>query len=145
VVTRFAREFKEFISRGSVVDLAIGIVIGAAFTAVVNAFVQDVLNAVIGAVVGKPNFDDLTFNIGDGVVFYGRFLTAVINFVIIGFALFLVVRAINSFRRPEPPAAQQLTEKDVLIEIRDLLGGVRDRASAAAQQPPRRVDPRAPR
>ena len=144
MVTRFAREFKEFISRGSVVDLAVGIVIGAAFTAVVNAFVQDVLNAVIGAVVGKPNFDDLTFTIGDGVVFYGRFLTAVINFVIIGFALFLVVRAINSLRRPEPPEAAKVTEKDVLIEIRDLIEES-TRPSAAAQQPARGVDPGPPR
>jgi large conductance mechanosensitive channel len=141
VVTRFAREFKEFISRGSVIDLAVGIVIGAAFTAVVNAFVQDVLNAFIGAIVGKPNFDDLTFEVGDGVVYYGRFLTAVINFVIIGFALFLVVRAINSFRRPPPAEAPQVTEKDVLIEIRDLIA---ESSSPGGQQPSGGVRPGAP-
>ena len=142
MVTRFAREFKDFISRGSVVDLAVGIVIGAAFTAVINSFVQDVLTALIGAIVGKPNFNDLTFHVGDGVVSYGRFITAVINFLIIAFALFLVIRAINSMRRPaEGPA---VTEKDVLIEIRDLLAE-NERASASAQQPSSGVDPGPPR
>jgi large conductance mechanosensitive channel len=118
-VTRFVREFKEFISRGSVVDLAVGIVIGVAFTAVVNRFVSDVLNAFIGAVVGKPNFDNLTLVIGHGVVRYGRFITAVFNFVIVGFALFLVVKAVNTFRRRD--AAAPATEVGLLTEIRDLL------------------------
>jgi large conductance mechanosensitive channel len=118
--SKLISEFKEFIARGSVIDLAVGIVIGAAFTTVVNSFVDDVLNALIGAVAGKPNFDDLTFEIGDGVVRYGAFLTAVINFVIVAFALFLVIQAVNRFRRKEE-AAPEKTEKDVLVEIRDLL------------------------
>jgi large conductance mechanosensitive channel len=119
-VSGFVKEFKEFISRGSVLDLAVGIVIGLAFTAVINSFVNNVLNAIIGAIVGKPNFDKLTFDIGDGVVFYGRFLTALMNFVIIAFALFLVVKGFNALRRKEDPEPT-LTEKDVLLEIRDLL------------------------
>ena len=65
------KEFKEFISRGSVIDLAVGIVIGAAFTAVVNSFVRDVLTAVISAVVGKPNFNRLSLSLGSGVIVYG--------------------------------------------------------------------------
>jgi large conductance mechanosensitive channel len=116
----FVKEFKEFISRGNVLDLAVGIVIGIAFTTVVNSFVNDILNAFIGAVVGKPNFDNLTLTIGDGVIRYGAFLTAVINFVIVAFALFLVVKGFNTFRRKEEPEPEH-TEKDVLIEIRDLL------------------------
>ena len=116
----FVKEFKEFISRGSVVDLAVGIVIGAAFTAVVNSFVNDVLMALVGALFGKPTFNDLTLDVGDAVVYYGRFIAAVINFVIVAFALFLVVKAINSLRRKEEKAPD-LTEKDVLVEIRDLL------------------------
>lgn len=115
----FMKEFKEFISRGSVVDLAVGIVIGAAFTTVVNSFVRDVLTAVIGAIVGKPNFNNLSVTIGHGVIVYGRFITSVINFVLIGFALFLIVKALNRLHRNEPEPA--LTEKDLLIEIRDLL------------------------
>ena len=117
---KFVTEFKKFINRGSVLDLAVGIVIGAAFTAVINSFVNDILNAIIGAIVGKPNFNDLTFSIGNGVVKYGSFITAVINFVIIAFALFLVVKAFNSFREKEEKSPES-TEKDVLVEIRDLL------------------------
>ncbi len=116
----FIEEFKKFINRGSVLDLAVGIVIGVAFTTVVNSFVNDIINAIIGAIVGKPNFDDLTFTIGDGVVRYGAFITALVNFVIIAFALFLVVKAFNAMKTKEDPAPT-VTEKDVLVEIRDLL------------------------
>jgi large conductance mechanosensitive channel len=137
----FIKEFKEFISRGSVLDLAVGIVIGIAFTTVVNSFVNDILNAVIGAVVGQPNFDNLTVTIGDGVIRYGAFLTAVANFVIVAFAVFLVVKAFNSFRRQEE-AEPEHTEKDVLIEIRDLLatelGPVPPPSRPPASQPPSR-------
>ena len=124
------REFREFVSRGSVVDLAVGIVIGAAFIAVVNSFVTNVLNAFIGAIAGKPNFNDLSVSVGHGVVFYGRFVTAIVNFLIIAFALFLLVKAVNGFRRRKEDEPT-LTEKDVLIEIRDLL-----RAGAGPGQPP---------
>jgi len=116
----FVGEFKKFISRGGVLDLAVAIVIGLAFTTVVNSFVDDILNAFIGAVVGKPNFNDLTLEIGDGVIRYGSFITALINFVIIAFALFLVVKAFNSLRTKEENAPDK-TEKDILVEIRDLL------------------------
>lgn len=116
----FVGEFKKFISRGSVLDLAIAIVIGLAFTTVINSFVDDILNAFIGAVVGKPNFNDLTLEIGDGVIRYGSFITALINFVIIAFALFLVVKAFNSLRTKDENAPDK-TEKDILVEIRDLL------------------------
>lgn len=117
---QFVKEFRAFISRGSVVDLAVGVVIGAAFTLVINSFVGDVVIALIGALAGEPNFNDLTVTIGDGVVRYGRFITALINFFIVGFALFLVVKAVNRFRQAQEPEPT-LTEKDVLIEIRDLL------------------------
>jgi len=122
----FMDEFKKFISRGSVLDLAVGIVIGLAFTTVINSFVDDILNAFIGAIFGEPNFNDLTFAIGDGVVRYGSFITALINFVIIAFALFLVVKAFNRLRTKEEKAPDK-TEKDVLVEIRDLLADERSR------------------
>ena len=133
-MSRLVKEFREFINRGSMIDLAVGIVIGVAFTAVVNSFVNDILNAFIGAVVGKPSFEDLTLTIGDGVIRYGAFLTAVINFVIVAFALFLVVTAINTFRRKEEQEPEH-TEKDVLIEIRDLLAGVRERSGPPRRRP----------
>ena len=83
--------FKEFIMQGNVVDLAVGIVIGAAFGAVVNSFVKDVLMAFIGALFGKPNFDEMTFDVGDGTVYYGRFLTALVSFLIVAAAIYFVV------------------------------------------------------
>lgn len=118
----FVGEFKKFISRGGVLDLAVAIVIGLAFTTVVNSFVDDILNAFIGAVVGKPNFNDLTLEIGDGVIRYGSFITALINFVIIAFALFLIVKALRSVMR-EAPVAPALPSDEVLLltEIRDAL------------------------
>jgi large conductance mechanosensitive channel len=119
-VASLIKEFKEFISRGSVLDLAVGIVLGIAFKAVIDSFVNDVLMAIVGAIFGKPNFNNLTFDIGDGVVFYGRLLTQVISFVLIGLALFVVVKAFNTFRRKEEKEPES-TEKDVLVEIRDLL------------------------
>lgn len=119
-MSNLAKEFRSFIARGNVIDLAVGIVIGAAFTAVINSFVGDIVNAVVGAVAGKPNFDDLTLNLGDGVIRYGAFVTTVANLLIVGFALFVVVKATNSFRTRQETEPQH-TEKDVLIEIRDLL------------------------
>jgi large conductance mechanosensitive channel len=119
-VKRFVKEFKEFISRGSVLDLAVGIVIGIAFKAVVDSFTNDVLMAIVGAVFGEPNFNNLTLEIGNGVISYGKLLTTIVNFVLIAFALFLVVKAFNTFRRKEETEPQS-TEKDILVEIRDLL------------------------
>jgi large conductance mechanosensitive channel len=113
------QDLKKFLLRGNVVDLAVAVIIGIAFGAVISSLVDDVIMAVVGAVFQEPNFNDLTFDIGDGVVFYGRFLTAVVNFVIIGTALFLVVRAVERFFRsaePEPTAEVRL-----LTEIRDEL------------------------
>jgi len=113
------KDLKKFLLRGNVVDLAVAVIIGIAFGAVVASLVDDVIMAVIGAVFGKPNFNDLTFDIGDGVVFYGRFLTAVVNFLIIGTALFFVVRAVQRFFTTEEP--EPTAEIRLLTEIRDEL------------------------
>lgn len=83
--------FKEFIMRGNVIDLAVGLVIGVAFGAVVKSFVDDVLMAFIGGVFGSPNFNDLTLSVGSGVVFYGRFITALFNFLLVAAAVYFVV------------------------------------------------------
>jgi large conductance mechanosensitive channel len=114
------KEFREFIARGNMIDLAVGIVLGIAFGAVINSFVNDILMAVIGSLVGEPNFNDLTVDIGDGVIFYGRTITAIVNFLLVGLALFVVVKAVNSLRRHEEKEPES-TEKDILVEIRDLL------------------------
>jgi large conductance mechanosensitive channel len=118
------KEFKEFIMRGNVVDLAVAVVVGAAFTAVVSSFANDVLMQLVAAVFGKPNFNQLTFNLGNSVVRYGSFLTALINFVIVAFAMFLVVKGINSLQRLRTRQEEEEleeTELDLLTQIRDAL------------------------
>lgn len=137
------REFKEFIARGNVMDMAVGIIIGAAFTAIVKSLVGDLINPVIGALVGGLDFSNLFVVLGDGgpyaslaeareagaVVFaYGAFITAVINFLLIAFVVFLLVRYVNKVReavnteeKATPAPDPGPTEKDILIEIRDAL------------------------
>ena len=90
------KEFRAFILRGNVIDLAVAVVIGAAFTAVVNALVKDLLTPIIAAIFGKPSFDDLTFTINGAEFFYGSFLTALLTFVLIAAAVFFfVVKPVN--------------------------------------------------
>ena len=88
-------DFKAFAIQGNLLELAVAFVLAVAFAAVVTSFVNDILMNVIAAVAGKPDFSDLTFSIGDGVIRYGNFLTALVTFFIIAFALFLVVRAVQ--------------------------------------------------
>lgn len=93
------KEFKEFAFKGDVVDLAIGIVIGAAFGAIIKSFVDNIVNPLIGALVGgKAALDALAVNIGAVKFTYGAFIGAVLNFLIVAFVLFLVVKAVNRFR-----------------------------------------------
>jgi len=96
------KEFKEFAFKGDVVDLAIGIVIGAAFGAIIKSFVDNIINPLIGALIGgKAALDGLAVNIGAVKFTYGAFIGAVLNFLIVAFVLFLVVKAVNRFRKRE--------------------------------------------
>ena len=95
------QEFKDFISRGNVIDLAVAVIIGGAFGLVVTSFTDDILMQIISAIVGEPDFSDLTFTLNDSVIRYGSFLTAVVNFLIIAAALFLVVKAVMGLRVSE--------------------------------------------
>jgi large conductance mechanosensitive channel len=111
------KEFKEFVMRGSVLDLAIGIVIGAAFGKIVSSFVNDILMPPIGLILGKVDFSNLFLNLsgqhyasleeakkaGAATINYGVFLNTVIDFVIVGLAIFLLIRQINKLRKQEPP------------------------------------------
>lgn len=93
----FIKEFKEFISRGSVLDMAVGIIIGGAFTSIVKSLVDDIINPLLG-LFGGMNFDLLTISLGkDVVLYYGRFLTAVINFLIMALIVFAIIKVINRF------------------------------------------------
>lgn len=119
------QDFKKFIMKGNVIDLAVAVVIGGAFALLINSMVKDIIMPIIGGVVGKASFEDLTFSVGDGVVRYGSFLTLLVNFLIIAFALFLIIKAfekMQSMRGTEEEANEPLTvEGELLTEIRDLL------------------------
>jgi large conductance mechanosensitive channel len=124
-VKNMLSEFKEFIMRGNVVDLAVAVVVGAAFTQVVNSFAKDVLMQVVGIFTGKPNFSGLHLTVNNSQINYGNFLTALVNFVIVALAMFLVIKGINSLqglrRRDEAEEANELTEIELLTQIRDAL------------------------
>jgi large conductance mechanosensitive channel len=122
----FFDEFKKFIMRGNVLDLAVAVVIGAAFNMVVQAFANGVLLQFVAAIFGRPSFNGLTFKINGAAILYGAFLTQLVNFIIVAFAVFVVVKAferLQNFRRreavEETPAASD--EAVLLAEIRDLL------------------------
>jgi large conductance mechanosensitive channel len=121
------KEFREFVLRGNVVDLAIAVVIGAAFGAVVTAFVADLVTPLIAAIGGKPDFRALSFTINGSRFAYGHFLNAVISFLIIAAVIFfLVVRPLNALlarrkAKEEPPPAAPAEDVVLLTEIRDLL------------------------
>jgi large conductance mechanosensitive channel len=126
------KEFKQFIIRGNVVDMAVGIIIGVAFGKIVSSFVQDILMPPIGLVLGNMDFSDLSLVLreaADGkeaVTWnYGAFITAIVDFLIVAAAIFLVIKGINSFRKKEaetpsvPPAPTR--EEVLLTDIRDIL------------------------
>ena len=128
----FWAEFKQFISRGNVIDLAVGVIIGGAFTAIVNSLVNDVVMPVIGILCGGIDFTGLKCVItpasGDtpeAAIYYGNFIQNVVNFLLVAFVVFVMVKLINGFRRkkaaaPTPPP-QPSEEVLLLREIRDAL------------------------
>lgn len=155
------QEFKQFITRGNVVDMAVGVIIGSAFTSIVTALTNSILMPLIGVILGgQADFKALRIQAGepvyeaDGItitkdefgqdlysssIYYGKFLQAVIDFLLIAIILFIIVKVINSVRKraearrkkeeekePVPPAAPVVTELDLLTEIRDLLKNEKD-------------------
>ena len=118
------KEFREFIMRGNVIDLAVAVIIGGAFTAIINSLVNDIIMPVIGVILGGVDFTSLAMTVGDAVITYGNFIQAIINFLLIALVLFLIIRAMNRMNRkkveaPVPPAPT--VEEKLLTEIRDLL------------------------
>ena len=106
---KFIEEFKAFINRGSVMDMAVGVIIGGAFTSIVTSLVEDILSPIIGLFGGK-NFDSLSVNILDEVTLnYGKFITAVVNFLIMAVVVFLIVKAMNT-------AAAKFSKKEEAVE-----------------------------
>lgn len=140
----FGEDFKKFITRGNVVDLAIGVVIGTAFNNVTNSLVTNIITPPLGLLLGKINFADLAFHLGGTVVItYGVFIQAVVTFLITALALFILIRFVSrvqalALRREQensaaPPAPADSAELSVLKEIRDSLRGTE--APPAMEEP----------
>ena len=104
------KEFRDFAMRGNVMDLAVAVIIGVAFGAIVNSLVNDILMPLIGLVLGGIDFNALAFQVGAATVKYGAFIQAVVNFLIVAFVIFLIVRAINRLKGPAPVAAPTTKE-----------------------------------
>ena len=124
----FFAEFRKFIARGNVMDMAVGVIIGGAFKSIADSLTADILMPLLGILTNQITFSNLTVNVGGAVIGYGKFLEAVLNFLIMAFAVFCIVKAINSFhRRLERQEAAQAAapapsqEERLLTEIRDLL------------------------
>lgn len=120
------KEFRDFISRGNVIDLAVAVIIGAAFTAIVTSLVDDIIMPLIGIVLGGVDFTSLAIVVGSATITYGNFIQAIINFLLIAFVVFLLVRSITRMQERQakeeaaaPPAPSE--EVVLLAEIRDLL------------------------
>ncbi len=127
------KEFKDFIAKGNVMDMAVGIIIGAAFTAIVSSLVADLINPIISLFTGGVDFASMMILLSDdpdaGAFKYGSFIMAIINFVIVAFVVFMLVKAVNKAKAAsEKPAEEAAPEKpkgptqeELLVEIRDLL------------------------
>ena len=121
----FMDEFKQFIARGSVMDLAVGVIIGGAFSAITTSLINDIIMPLLGIFTSSVSFAALSFTVNGAVIAYGNFIQAVLNFLIMAFIVFCLVKALNKLHRKKeeaPPAPPQPTaEEKLLTEIRDLL------------------------
>ena len=104
------KEFREFAMRGNVLDLAVAVIIGGAFGKIIASLVADVLMPLIGLVLGGVNFADLSFTVGAAVVRWGAFVQSIVDFLIIAFVIFMIVRAMNRMQKPAPMAAPTTKE-----------------------------------
>lgn len=123
----FIAEFKAFIARGNVMDMAVGVIVGGAFKTIADSLTNDILMPLLGILVNRVSFAELTLTVGGAQIAYGNFIQAILNFLITAFAIFCLVKAINRFHRKkeEAPALaappEPSSEEKLLMEIRDLL------------------------
>ena len=122
---KFMEEFKQFIARGNVMDMAVGVIIGGAFGTITTSLVNDIVMPILGIFTGSISFADLSVEVGSAVISYGNFIQAVLNFLIMAFVVFCLIKTINKFHRKKeeaPPAPPEPSnEEKLLTEIRDLL------------------------
>ena len=128
-MSKLVSEFKEFIMKGNVLDMAVGVIVGGAFGSIVGSLVDDVLGPIIGLIVGGLDFSALSFGIGDAQIMIGNFIQAIINFLIVALVIFAIVKAVNKARdlaakkeeeKPEEPAGPTTEELlgDILAELK---------------------------
>ena len=120
------KEFRDFLNRGNVVDLAVAVIIAGAFGAIIKSLVDDIVMPLIGAILGGTDFASLSVTVGEAVILYGNFIQAIVNFIIIALSLFLVIRFYTKFQRQKEEAEaaappKPSAEETLLTEIRDLL------------------------
>lgn len=121
----FFAEFKTFIARGNVMDMAVGVIIGGAFSNITTSLINDIVMPILGIFTSSVSFAELTLNVGPAVITYGNFIQAILNFLIMALVVFCIVKALNSLHKkkeeaPPPPPAPSAEER-LLTEIRDLL------------------------
>ncbi len=124
-ISKGASEFKTFISRGSVVDMAVGVIIGSAFGKIVTSLVNDVLMPIIGVFLGGLDFSNLSIKVEDATIKYGSFIQTIVDFLIVAFCIFLVVKLFEKFKKKNDEEIEEVSKKSdevlLLEEIRDLL------------------------
>lgn len=136
------KEFKEFVSRGNVLDLAVGVIIGGAFTSIVKALVNYLINPLIGLFAGGIDFSDWSFKVAGATFKFGSFINAVINFLIIAFVVFIIVKTVNKFVPKKAEEEENTDEvdnseiylkeiRDALVKDPDLLEQVREQSSSS--------------
>lgn len=116
-------EFKDFISKGNVVDLAVGVIIGSAFGKIVTSMVEDILMPIIGVIIGGIDFSNLSITVGKAVISYGKFIQNVIDFLIVAICIFFFVKVIEKFNRKKEEIVEVKKDEQIVLleQIRDLL------------------------
>jgi large conductance mechanosensitive channel len=114
-------EFKAFVMRGNLLELAVAFIMGLAFAGVVTSFTNDIIGGILGMLFGEPNFGSVVIRFGGGTILIGSFINAVVNFVIVAFVLFLVIKAYNRMQKPKAEEAAVPSQVELLTEIRDAL------------------------
>lgn len=117
------KEFRDFAMKGNVVDLAVGVIIGSAFGKIVASLVSDVIMPIIGLLLGRLDFSALAITVGSSVIKYGMFIQALVDFIIVAFCIFIIIRQLQRFKKQEAPVSVPAISPEVLLltEIRDLL------------------------
>jgi len=130
---KFMEEFKQFIARGNVMDMAVGVIIGGAFSAITTSLINDIIMPILGIFTGSISFAALSVTVNGAVIAYGNFIQAILNFLVMAFVVFCLIKTINRFHRKkeeapteEPAPPEPSAEEKLLAEIRDLLKEQKD-------------------